>query len=80
VALSAAEQRAVEDAAHLCRLSVASFLRVLIVEAMRHTGERLPGWQEVAAELSGANDVPAEDEVPKVKRPRSDPGASLFPG
>lgn len=48
--LSADELRAVEDAAHLCRLSVASFIRVALIEATAHH-DRLGEWQAVAARL-----------------------------
>jgi hypothetical protein len=50
--LSPAELHAVEDCAHLLRLSVASFVRVALVEASRHP-ERADLWRAVAAELSG---------------------------
>lgn len=56
--LDEAELRAVEDAAHLCRLSVASFIRVALVDAAAHP-ERLEAWQLVAARLAeGTGDTP----------------------
>jgi hypothetical protein len=62
--LSEAELRAVEDAAHLCRLSVAGFVRVVLIESAAHP-ERLPAWLEIAARLS----APPEGN-PRPGRPR----------
>lgn len=64
--LSADELKAVEDMAHLCRLSVASFVRVAMIETARHP-ERVEAWQTVAKEL---NDAADEAELPKPGRPR----------
>lgn len=45
------ELRRIEDAAHACRLSVASFIRVALVDAAAHVEERLSAWQSISDEL-----------------------------
>jgi hypothetical protein len=61
-----AELKAVEDAAHACRLSLAAFIRVVLIEACRHTAEKVPVWKEVAAALAAA-------ATTKPGRPRKPP-------
>lgn len=59
--LDEAELRAVEDAAHACRLSVASFIRVCLVEAAGRAGDpaQVTAWETVAERLNrGGDDTP----------------------
>lgn len=65
--LSKAELDAVEDAAHLCKLSVASFVRVALVETAAHP-ERVAEWQKVAARLTAEG-----ADLPKPGRPPKEP-------
>lgn len=69
VPLTAAELRRLEDAAHLCRLSVASFLRVLVVEAVDHP-ERQAAWTAVANKLAAGTpgDPPKKRGRPPEKK------------
>jgi len=62
--------KAVKDMAHLCSLSVASFVRVAMIETARHP-ERVEAWQAVAKELNNAAD---EAELPKPGRPTGKKG------
>lgn len=68
VLVSQAEARAIEDLAHGQRLSVASFLRVLVADAIKHP-ERAKAWETVATELAAGT---PEDPPKKPGRP---PGA-----
>lgn len=45
--LDESELKSVEDVAHLCRLSVASFIRVAMVDAAAHP-ERVDEWRRIA--------------------------------
>lgn len=64
--LTAEEARRLEDAAHLVRLSVASFLRVLVVESCDHP-ERVKAWGAVAEKLAAGTpaDPPKKRGRPK---------------
>lgn len=64
--LNADELRAVEDVAHLCRLSVASFIRVALVEAAAHP-ERVVAWGDIAARIAAGkpNEPPKRPGRPK---------------
>lgn len=53
--LDDSELRELEIVAARCRLSVASFIRVALVDAAAHP-ERVPDWQAVAARLAVAAD------------------------
>ncbi len=73
--LDEAELRAVEDAAHLCRLSVASFIRVALVESAASEG-RVDAWKAIAERLAlGTGDGPPK----RPGRPRSAPAAEAAP-
>ncbi len=48
------ELRAIENAANLCRLSVASFIRVALVETVAHSEKRVAAWLAVAAKLAAS--------------------------
>ncbi len=62
------ELRAVEDAAHACRLSVASFIRVALIEAAAHLG-RVDAWKVIADRIVKE----AEDAgVARPGRPKDD--------
>lgn len=65
VQVSVEEAELIEDAAHLCRLSVSSFLRVALIEAARNP--RAEAWTAIAAELVAAS------ETPKPGRPKTKP-------
>jgi hypothetical protein len=57
--LDEAELRAVEDAAHRCRLSVASFIRVALVVDAANIEARVEEWQKMATRLAaGTGDEP----------------------
>jgi hypothetical protein len=59
------EQVALEDLAHACGLSVASLMRVLVVDATEHP-ERVEAWKAIAERLARA----APPAQPKPGRPR----------
>lgn len=69
-----AELSAVEDMAHLCRLSVASFIRVALVEAAAHP-ERKAAWEKIAADIA-ANPPP---DRRKPGRPKDTPPPTAEP-
>ncbi len=64
------ELKLIEDAAHLCRLSVASFIRVALVETVECT-ERIEEWKKIAERLMrGTGDTPPKRPGrPKRKKP-----------
>lgn len=69
-----AELRAIEDAAHACRLSVASFIRVALVESAAAAPGRVAAWGEIAERLTA--EAPPDQRRPgrppkeKGKRPK----------
>lgn len=65
--LDDAELREVENAANLCRLSVASFIRVALIESAAHP-ERVAEWGQIAAKL--AAELPEGRNAPG--RPKQD--------
>lgn len=62
--LDDAELRSVERLAAECRLSVASFIRVALVELTAHP-DRVPAWQAVAARLAAEDTGRAKPGRPK---------------
>jgi hypothetical protein len=70
--LDDSELRAVENAANLCRLSVASFIRVALIEAAAHAGERVEAWGKIAARL--AEGEPGKPPPKKPGRPKKTKG------
>ena len=65
---SAAELAAAERVAYLMRLSVASALRVLVLDAAAHP-ERLADWQGIAERLAADG---ADQPKPGRKKPKPD--------
>jgi hypothetical protein len=59
--MDVSEVKTLEDAAHACRLSLASFIRVALIEAAAHP-ERIEEWKAIAERLMAA--APPEQKKP----------------
>lgn len=69
--LSADELRLVEDAAHLCRLSVASFVRVALLDAVGDPS-RVDAWRAVAERLAAGDERNPPKRPGRPKKPKGD--------
>lgn len=67
--LDQSELRTVEDAAHHCRLSVASFIRVALIDAAANAEERSKAWGEVADRIAAGT---PESPPKKPGRPKKE--------
>lgn len=68
--VDAAELHAIEDAAHACRLSVAAFIRVALIESAAHP-ERVQEWLAIAERLAEeGSDRPGPGRPKKADAPK----------
>lgn len=68
------EQRGLEDLAHACRLSIASLLRCIVIDAIANP-DRVEDWKKIAQKLLDESDAPRpgrpkKPENAKDKKPK----------
>lgn len=60
------ELAAIEDMAHLCRLSLSAFIRVALIETSSHP-ERVDSWNKIASRIQAEA---ADEPTKKPGRPK----------